>query len=112
VAIADLRPPVDVLIRHVLKIDGAVPHLGPVTRILRKVRRTRERDQYRYVSEAWGGYHFNVSHGLNIDAGIFVSYVGLFSYYNFDNRTYQPSYVSNTPWYFNGVRVQWFLRTS
>jgi hypothetical protein len=44
-----------------------------------------------------------------VDAGIFVSYIGLFSYYNFDNWTYQPSYVSsNTPWFFNGVRVQWF----
>lgn len=67
------------------------------------------RNAYRYVSEAWGGYHFNVNHGLNIDAGIFVSYVGLFSYYNFDNWAYQPSYVSsNTPWFFNGVRLQWF----
>jgi Putative beta-barrel porin-2, OmpL-like. bbp2 len=66
-------------------------------------------DAYKYFSEAWGGYHFNVNHGLNIDAGIFVSYIGLFSYYNFDNWTYQPSYVSsNTPWFFNGVRVQWF----
>ncbi len=66
-------------------------------------------DAYRYVSEAWGGYHFNVNHGLNIDAGIFVSYIGLFSYYNFDNWTYQPSYVSsNTPWFFNGLRIQWF----
>lgn len=64
---------------------------------------------YKYVSEAWGGYHFNVNHGLNVDAGIFVSYIGLFSYYNFDNWTYQPSYVSsNTPWFFNGLRVQWF----
>jgi hypothetical protein len=64
---------------------------------------------YKYVSEAWGGYHFNVQHGLNVDAGIFVSYIGLFSYYNFDNWTYQPSFVSsNTPWFFNGVRVQWF----
>jgi hypothetical protein len=64
---------------------------------------------YKYVSEAYGGYHFNVQHGLNIDAGIFVSYIGLFSYYNFDNWTYQPSYVSsNTPWFFNGVRIQWF----
>jgi hypothetical protein len=64
---------------------------------------------YKYVSEAWGGYHFNVQHGLNVDAGIFVSYIGLFSYYNFDNWTYQPSYVSsNTPWFFNGVRAQWF----
>jgi hypothetical protein len=67
------------------------------------------RDAYRYVSEAWGGYSFNVNHGLNIDAGIFVSYIGLFSYYNFDNWTYQPSYVSsNTPWFFNGLRIQWF----
>jgi hypothetical protein len=67
------------------------------------------RDAYRYVSEAYGGYHFNVNHGLNIDAGIFVSYIGLFSYYNYDNWTYQPSYVSsNTPWFFNGLRIQWF----
>ena len=67
-------------------------------------------DAYKYFSEAWGGYHFNVSHGLNIDYGIFVSYIGLFSYYNFDNWTYQPSYVSsNTPWFFNGVRIQWFV---
>ena len=64
---------------------------------------------YKYVSEAYGGYHFNVQHGLNVDAGIFVSYIGLFSYYNFDNWTYQPSYVSsNTPWFFNGLRVQYF----
>ena len=61
------------------------------------------------MSEAWGGYHFDVQHGLNLDAGIFVSYIGLFSYYNYDNWTYQPSYVSsNTPWFFNGVRIQWF----
>jgi hypothetical protein len=64
---------------------------------------------YRYVSEAYGGYHFDVLHGINVDAGIFMSYIGLFSYYNFDNWAYQPSYVSsNTPWFFNGVRVQIF----
>src|SRR3984957_20218980 len=64
---------------------------------------------YKYVSEAWGGYHWDVNHGLNVDAGIFVSYIGLFSYYNFDNWAYQPSYVSsNTPWFFNGLRIQWF----
>ena len=66
-------------------------------------------DAYRYVSEAYGGYHFNKLHGINVDAGIFMSYIGLFSYYNFDNWAYQPSYVSsNTPWFFNGVRVQIF----
>ena len=64
---------------------------------------------YKYMSEANAGYHWDVNHGLNVDAGIFVSYVGLFSYYNFDNWTYQPSFVSsNTPWFFNGLRVQWF----
>jgi len=64
---------------------------------------------YRYLSEAYGGYHFNVLSGVNVDAGIFLSYIGLFSYYNFDNWAYQPSYVSsNTPWFFTGVRVQIF----
>jgi hypothetical protein len=64
---------------------------------------------YRYFSEAWGGYHWDVNHGLNVDAGIFVSYIGLFSYYNFDNWAYQPSFVSsNTPWFFNGLRIQWW----
>ncbi len=64
-------------------------------------------DAYRYISEAYGGYHLDVMDGINIQAGIFMSYIGLFSYYNFDNWAYQPSYVSsNTPWFFNGVRVQ------
>ena len=64
---------------------------------------------YRFISEAYGGYHINSMHGINIQAGIFMSYVGLWSYYNFDNWTYQPSYVSsNTPWFFNGMRVQFF----
>jgi len=64
---------------------------------------------YRYISEGYAGYHMDVQHGLNIQAGIFMSYIGLFSYYSFDNWTYQPSYVSsNTPWFFNGARVQWF----
>jgi hypothetical protein len=66
-------------------------------------------DADRYLSEAYGGYHLNVMHGINIDAGIFMSYIGLFSYYNFDNWAYQPSYVSsNTPWFFQGVRIQMF----
>jgi hypothetical protein len=64
---------------------------------------------YRYVSEAYGGYHWDALNGVNLDAGIFMSYVGLFSYYNFDNWAYQPSYVSaNTPWFFNGLRLQVF----
>jgi hypothetical protein len=66
-------------------------------------------DAYRYLSEAYGGYHWDKWNGINLDAGIFLSYVGLFSYYNFDNWAYQPSYVSsNTPWFFNGIRIQIF----
>jgi hypothetical protein len=66
-------------------------------------------DADRYLSEAYGGYHINALNGINIDAGIFMSYIGLFSYYNFDNWAYQPSYVSsNTPWFFQGLRVQIF----
>ncbi len=70
------------------------------------------KDAYKYFSEAWGGYHWDVNHGLNVDAGIFVSYIGMFSYYNFDNWSYQPSFVSsNTPWFFNGLRIQYFPST-
>jgi len=47
----------------------------------------------RYIAEAYGGYHINALNGINIDAGIFLSYIGLFSYYNADNWAYQPSYV-------------------
>jgi len=64
---------------------------------------------YRYISEAYGGYHWDVWHGINLDAGIFMSYIGLFSYNNFENWGYQPSYTSdNTPWFFNGLRLQTF----
>ena len=66
-------------------------------------------DAYRYLSEAYGGYHWDAMHGVNLDAGIFLSYIGLFSFYNFDNWAYQPSFVSsNTPWFFNGARIQIF----
>ena len=64
---------------------------------------------YRYISEAYAGYHIDKWNGINVQAGIFMSYIGLWSYYQFDNWSYQPSYVSsNTPWFFNGVRVQIF----
>ncbi len=66
-------------------------------------------DAYRYVNEAYGGYHWDAMHGVNVDAGIFLSYVGLFSFYQFDNWAYQPSFVSsNTPWFFTGLRIQTF----
>jgi len=62
---------------------------------------------YRYLSEAYAGYHINKWYGINVDAGMFMSYVGLNSYYQCENWEYQASFTSdNTPWFFNGLRVQ------
>jgi hypothetical protein len=76
---------------------------------------TPNRGQYdlltamRYVSEAYAGYHWNKLHGINLDVGLFFSYVGLFSYTQFENWGYQASFTSdNTPWFFNGARLQIF----
>ena len=64
---------------------------------------------YRYLSEAYVGYHFKKGYGINIDAGMFMSYLGLNSYYQAENWEYQASFTSdNTPWFFNGVRLQIF----
>lgn len=62
---------------------------------------------YRYLSEAYAGYHFNKWNGINVDGGLFMSYIGLNSYYQPENWEYQASFTSdNTPWFFSGVRVQ------
>ena len=64
---------------------------------------------YRYIGEAYVGYHFNKLHGINVDVGLFFSYVGLFSYTQFESWGYQASFTSdNTPWFFNGARLQLF----
>ena len=64
---------------------------------------------YRYLSEAYAGYHFKKWYGINVDAGMFMSYIGLNSYYQPENWEYQASFTSdNTPWFFNGLRVQVF----
>lgn len=62
---------------------------------------------YRYLSEAFAGYHFPIGYGINVDAGLFMSYIGLNSFYQAENWEYQASFTSdNTPWFFNGIRVQ------
>jgi len=62
---------------------------------------------YRYLSEAYAGYHINKWYGINIDAGLFMSYIGLNSFYQAENWEYQASFTSdNTPWFFNGIRIQ------
>jgi hypothetical protein len=66
-------------------------------------------DVYRYLAEANAGYHFEKWNGINVDAGLFMSYIGLNSYYQPENWEYQASFTSdNTPWFFSGVRVQIF----
>lgn len=63
----------------------------------------------RFVTEGYAGMHLDAMRGINVDVGIFKSYVGLLSYNNFENWNYQPSFTSdNTPWFFTGVRVQTF----
>lgn len=63
----------------------------------------------RYLAEANAGYHFKKWYGINVDMGLFMSYIGLNSYYQNENWEYQASYTSdNTPWFFNGIRVQIF----
>jgi len=48
-------------------------------------------------------------HGINVDGGLFMSYIGLNSYYQVENWDYQASYTTdNTPWFFNGIRTQIF----
>ncbi|MBC7885748.1 MAG: porin [Saprospiraceae bacterium] len=62
---------------------------------------------YRFLSEAYVGYHFDRWYGINVDAGLFMSYIGLNSYYQPENWVYQASFTSdNTPWFFNGLRIQ------
>lgn len=63
----------------------------------------------RFVTEGYAGMHFKKGHGMNLDLGVFKSYVGLLSYNNFENWNYQPSFTSdNTPWFFTGARLQTF----
>jgi hypothetical protein len=62
---------------------------------------------YKYLSEILGGYHFNKWNGINLEAGIFYSYVGMESYLTAENWNYNRSLVCEfTPFYFSGMRLQ------
>jgi hypothetical protein len=63
----------------------------------------------KYLREAAGGYHFDVSHGLNAEAGIFLSYISMDSYLLADNWSYErPLITEVVPFYLQGIRVQYF----
>lgn len=63
----------------------------------------------KYIREAAAGYHFDKWHGINMEMGIFMSYIGLESYVLQENWNIQRSMVCDfTPFYFTGARVQAF----
>lgn len=63
----------------------------------------------KYIREAAAGYHFNAWYGINVEMGIFMSYIGLESYVLNENWNYQRSMVCDfTPFYFSGARIQAF----
>jgi hypothetical protein len=79
-------------------LDGSVAH-GRNTGI----------SNLKYIREAAAGYHFDKWHGINVEAGIFMSYIGLESYVLNENWCYQRSMPCDfTPFYFSGARVQAF----
>jgi len=64
----------------------------------------------RYIREATLGAHIDELEGINIEAGIFMSYIGLESYLVGENWNYARSIVcEHTPFYFQGVRAQIFF---
>lgn len=80
------------------ELDGSVGH-GRNTSI----------SNLKYIREAAAGYHFNTMYGLNVEMGIFMSYIGLESYITQENWSYQRSMVCDfTPFYFSGARIQAF----
>ena len=63
----------------------------------------------RYIREATLGYHWDRAAGINLEAGIFLSYIGLESYLLAENWLYTRSIAcDSTPFYFQGLRAQYF----
>ena len=62
------------------------------------------------VEQAAAGWHFHSLHGINVEMGIFPSYVGLESYLPEENWSYTHAFMADfTPYYFFGLRGQLFL---
>jgi hypothetical protein len=64
---------------------------------------------FKYIQQAAVGWHFHRLHGVNVELGIFNSYVGLESYLPQENWSYTHAFLSDaTPYYFFGARIQLF----
>ncbi|MFO0675566.1 MAG: outer membrane beta-barrel protein [Polyangiaceae bacterium] len=59
------------------------------------------------IRTASAGWHFHALHGINLEVGIFPSYIALESYVPQENWNYLHPFVSDfTPYYFSGIRAQ------
>ena len=95
------------MIGRVLLQYGAMQHI--VQELDESVNRGRNTGtgNLKFIREGAAGYHFNKWYGINIEAGIFMSYMGLESYMVQDNWCFQRSLVCEfTPFYFQGARLQ------
>jgi hypothetical protein len=71
--------------------------------------RNTGKDNLKMFREGAAGYHFNKWYGINVEMGVFMSYIGLESYVTQENWCYQRSMIcESTPFYFSGARVQMF----
>jgi hypothetical protein len=60
-----------------------------------------------YVEQAAAGWHFHWLHGVNVELGIFPSYLGQESYLPEENWSYTHAFLADaTPYYFFGFRGQ------
>ncbi len=65
---------------------------------------------FQFIQQAAAGWHFDVLHGVNVEAGIFPSYFSLESYFPQENWSYLHAFIADaTPYYFSGIRTQIFL---
>lgn len=95
------------MIGRLLLQYGAMQHI--VQELDESVNRGRNTGtgNLKFIREGAAGYHFNKWYGINLEAGIFMSYMGLESYMVQDNWSFQRSLVCEfTPFYFQGARLQ------
>ena len=70
-------------------------------------------DALQAVRTASAGWHFHVLHGVNLEFGVFPSYMGMESYLPQENWNYTHPFVSDfTPYYFYGGRAQMYLTSN
>jgi hypothetical protein len=71
------------------------------------------RTAYQPIRTAQAGWHFHALHGINVEIGIFPSYVAMESYLPEENWNYLHPFVSDfTPFYFSGSRTQIYFTRS